>query len=106
MYWFNNTYNIKLTVFLNYLFVSGCAGFLLLMGFSLVAAHGGYSLVEVQVPLFAVASQGAQAGGDTSFSSCSPWMPELRLSCSVACGVFLDQGLNLCLLHGQVDSFH
>ena len=26
------------------------------------------------------------------------------LSCSVACGVFLDQGSNLCHLHWQVDS--
>ena len=28
-----------------------------------------------------------------------------RLSCSVACGVFLDQGLNPCLLHWQEDFF-
>ena len=27
-----------------------------------------------------------------------------RFSCSVACGIFLDQGLNLCLLHWQEDS--
>ena len=27
-----------------------------------------------------------------------------RLSCSVACGIFQDQGLNLCLLHCQADS--
>ena len=27
-----------------------------------------------------------------------------RLSCSVACGIFLDSELNLCLLHWQVDS--
>ena len=27
-----------------------------------------------------------------------------RLSCSVARGIFPDQGLNLCLLHWQVDS--
>ena len=26
------------------------------------------------------------------------------LSCSTACGIFLDQGLNLCPLHGQADS--
>ena len=26
------------------------------------------------------------------------------LSCSVACGIFLDQGLNLCPLHWQADS--
>ena len=28
----------------------------------------------------------------------------LRLTCPTACGVFLDQGLNLCLLCWQVDS--
>ena len=28
----------------------------------------------------------------------------LRLSCSMACGIFLDQGLNLCPLHWQVAS--
>ena len=27
-----------------------------------------------------------------------------QLSCSVACGILLDQGLNPCLLHWQVDS--
>ena len=28
-----------------------------------------------------------------------------RLSCSMACGIFPVQGLNLCLLHWQADSF-
>ena len=28
-----------------------------------------------------------------------------RFSCSVACGVFLDQGSNPCYLHRQVDSY-
>ena len=28
-----------------------------------------------------------------------------RLSCSLACGIFLDQGLNLCLLHWEVGSY-
>ena len=31
-------------------------------------------------------------------SRCGTW-----LSCSVECGIFPDQGLNLCLLHWQVD---
>ena len=30
---------------------------------------------------------------------------EHGLSCSAACGIFLDQGLNLCPLHWQVDSY-
>ena len=29
---------------------------------------------------------------------------DYRLSCSTACGIFPDQGLNLCLLHWLVDS--
>ena len=29
---------------------------------------------------------------------------EHRLSCPAACGIFLDQGLNLCPLHWQADS--
>ena len=42
------------------------------------------------------------------------WLPRLQgrgsavvahgLSCSMACGIFLDQGSNLCLLHQQADS--
>ena len=28
-----------------------------------------------------------------------------ELSCSTACGIFLDQALNLCPLHSQVDSY-
>ena len=28
-----------------------------------------------------------------------------RLSCFVVCGIFLDQGLNLCPLHWQADSY-
>ena len=27
-----------------------------------------------------------------------------RLSCSTVCGIFPDQGFNLCPLHGQADS--
>jgi len=29
-----------------------------------------------------------------------------RLSCSATCGIFWEQGLNPCLLHWQVDSYH
>ena len=32
------------------------------------------------------------------------WVLTRGLRCSVACGVFLDQGLNPCLLHWQADS--
>ena len=44
-------------------------------------------------------SRGAWAGGHTSFSSCGTraWLP-------TTCGIFQDQGLNLCPLHWQMDS--
>ena len=51
-----------------------------------------------------------QALGCAGFNSCGSWALEHRLnivahrlSCSVACGIFLYQGLN-CLLNWQVDS--
>ena len=55
-------------------------------------------------------STGSRACG---LSSRSSWAPDHRLSsfvaqglgCSAACGILPDQGLNLCLLHWQVDSF-
>ena len=48
----------------------------------------------------------------SGFSYCGPWTPgsvdsaavEHGLSCSVACGIFPDQGLNPCPLHWHVDS--
>ena len=49
--------------------------------------------------------------GLVSFSSCSSCLLSTGsiavahgLSCSLACGIFLDQGLNSCLLHWRVDS--
>ena len=55
---------------------------------------------------------GAQTLGCAVFSSCGSWVLEHwlsstcvhGLSCSVARGIFPDQGSNLCLLHWQVDS--
>ena len=61
---------------------------------------------------------GAWALGPTGFSNCSSWALERwlnscgavtkqqqnGLSCSVACGIFLDQSSNPCLLPWQVDS--
>ena len=58
---------------------------------------------------------GAWAPGHVGFSGCSSVALELglsscgagywhRLSCSVACGIFPDQGWNPCPLHWQVDS--
>ena len=51
------------------------------------ASHcSGFSCCRVQAP-------GGQAqGGEWAY-------------CSAACGIFLEQGLNLCPLYGQVDSY-
>ena len=64
--------------------------------------------------LAAVASHwGAQALEGTGFSGCGSWalsraqaqvVVVQELSCSVACGIFLDQESNPRLLHWQVDS--
>jgi len=75
-------------------------GFRSCVGFSLVSESWGYSPVVMRGLLIAVASlvaghrlqsSGSQAGAH-------------GLSCSRACGIFLDQGSNPCLLYWQVDS--
>ena len=87
---------------------------------SLVAASGGYSLLWCAGFslrwLFLLRSTGSRCMG---FSSCGTRASVVvacglqstgsvvvahRLSCSVVCGIFLDQGLNPCPLHWQVDS--
>ena len=40
----------------------------------------------------------------TGLSSTGSVVVACRLSCSVMYGIFLDQGLNLCLLHWHMDS--
>ena len=83
----------------SYLFIFGCAGSSLLCGlFSGCRAWGLLSCFCAAYP----------CGG------CSVWEPETLgsraavvvngLSCSMARGIFPDQGLNPCLLHWQVDS--
>ena len=61
---------------------------------SLVAKH---KLQEHGLPSSAVVAPGLQSTG-------SGVVP-LGLSCTVECGIFPDQGLNLCLLHWQMDSY-
>ena len=86
----------KINLFI-YLFIFGCIG-------SLLAASGGYSSLwctGFSLGGFSLRSTGSRR---TGFSSCGPWALEHRLSCSAACGIFLDQGSNPCPLHSQVDS--
>ena len=71
------------------------------------------SLVAVRGLLIAgaalVAEHGLQARGVNGvapgFSTTGSIVVAHRLGCSKACGVFPDQGLNPCLLRGQVDFF-
>ena len=69
--------------------------------FSLVETSGGYSLVAVQEALIAEASRVVSQGlkGTRALE-----VVVHGLRCSVACGIFPDQGLNPCPLHWQADS--
>ena len=59
-----------------------------------------------------LSSCGAQASHCSGFSCCSAWaighagsvVMAHKLSCPMACGIFLDQGSTLCPLHWQMDS--
>ena len=101
--------------FFNYLLILAALVFVAVCRLSLVAASGGYSSLRCTgfslLWLLLLQSTGSRRAG---FSSCSTWAQQLRrkgsvvvvhgLSCSVACGIFLDQGSNLCPLHWQEDS--
>ena len=76
--------------------IFGCAGSSLLLGFSLVATLlwcTGFSWWWLVLL--------AEHGLSGTWASLAVTH---GLRCSTACGIFLDQGLNLCLLHWQADS--
>ena len=90
------------TILLIYVFMA--AGSLLLRGYSLVVVHKLLIAVAslVQVTGFrylglVVVFPGLQSTG-------SVVVAQGLISCPVACGIFLDQGLNPRLLHWQADS--
>ena len=100
--WVNNTH----TIFLNFIYLHL---FLAVLG---LHCYAGFSLVTAKVGSVQ-ASQccGEQALGHVDFSGCGSrlWsmgsvVVEHGLSCPMASGVFMEQGLNPCLLHWQVDS--
>ena len=78
------------------------AGPLLLPNFSLVEVSEGYSLGAVHRLLTGVASLIAVH----RLQSTVAIVVVPRLSCSMACGILLDQGLNPCLLHWQAILCH
>ena len=77
-----------------------CWVFVSVWGLSLVAASGGHSLsrcagLSLSPPLL-LWSTGSRRAGSVVVAH--------RPSCSAACGIFPDQGLNPCPLHWQADS--
>ena len=96
----SSNWALHFKVYLVIYFVFGCAGSLLVHG--LFCSCGEVGLLS---------SCGAWALGHVGFSSVAPglWstgsvVDKHRLSCSKAYGIFLDQGLNPCLLHWQAGS--
>ena len=97
-----------------YSLIFGCAGSSFLCWLLCGCVEGGYSLVAVFKALTVVASLvaepglwGAWASAVAAHGLLRAWAQSLwpcGLGCSVACGLFLDQGSNLCLLHWQVVS--
>ena len=81
-------------------------------GFSLAVASGGSSLTGwCSLLLAAIFLLQSMARGCSGLSSCGSWGLEHKLSsCGTqaellrACAIFLDQGLNPCLLNWQSDS--
>ena len=99
---------INVSWFFKFIIIIGWAGSLPCTGF-LVVVNGGFSLWW----LFLLWSTGSRCSvvAACMFSSCGSWALRNGLSsqvhgfsCSVACGIFPDQGLNPCPLHWQADS--
>ena len=72
-----------------------------------IAAQGLFSSCGEQGLLSSCGAWASHCGG---FSFCRAWTLGHKLSscgagvsCSLACGIFLDQGSNPCLMHWQVD---
>ena len=87
--------------------------FVTVLGLSRVAVRGGLLFIVVQGLLIAATSLVAEHGLQGSWASVlvahrlqstGSIVVMHGLSCSMACGIFSDQGSNLSLLHQQVDS--
>ena len=84
---------IYLFIIILFIYFFGCTGSLLLLGLFSSCSEWGL-----------LSTGGARASHFCRFSCCGAQASEHGLSCSKACGIFLDQGLNPCLLHWQADS--
>ena len=101
-YFYNVFYFFIFIFFLIYLFIYFwlCWVFVSVRGLSLVAASGSHSSLRcaglsLSRPLL-LRSTGSRRAGSV--------VVEHGPSCSVACGIFPDQGSNPCPLHWQADS--
>ena len=89
-----------------------CWVFVAVCGLSLVAASGGYSSLQCAGFslrwLLLLWRKGSRHAGSVVVAhghhSAGSVVVAHGLSCSAACGIFLDQGSNPCSLHGQADS--
>ena len=86
--------------FIYFIYLWLCWVFVSVRGLSLVVASGGHSSswcvgLSLSRPLL-LQSTGSRHAGSVIVAH-GP-------SCSAACGIFLDQGSNLCPLHWQADS--
>ena len=88
-----------------------CWVFVAAHGFLLVVVSGGYSSLSCVgfslQRLLLLWSTGTwalwlQLAGSRAWAQ---WLWHMRFSCSEACEIFPDQGLDLCPLHWQVDSY-
>ena len=78
-----------------------CWVFIAVHRFSLVAASGSCSLMAVHERLILAASLVSEHGLWGAWASV---VVAHGFGCPAACEILLDQGLDLCLLHWQVDS--
>ena len=92
--------NLTNNFFLKFIYLWLCWVFVSVRGLSLVEASGGHSSsrcagLSLSRPLL-LRNTGSRRAGSVVVAH--------RSSCSVACGIFPDQGSNPCPLHWQADS--
>ena len=81
--------------------LSSCSEWGLLSSCSVWASHsGGFSCCRAQ----ALGLLGSRSCSSRTLESTGSIVVAHGLSCSTACGIFLAQGSNMCVLHWQVDS--
>ena len=101
MHWSRSSVSQFFKVTINLFTFGFCWVFVAAWMHSLVVVEWGLLFVEGHTLLIAMASFLWSTGSRCmAFSSC-----HARLSCHVACGIFLDQGSNSCPLNWQADSY-